>query len=109
MSCPADCMAGCMRGASDSGLKMDSGDGKLKELVVMTASICSTDDCMMLARDFNCTKASCEALMRSVLSNTFRIDSVLATYLAVEVWKVDIAGCEDKGVGCETDKDIVNE
>ena len=64
MSCPADCMAGCMRGASDSKVKVDSGEGKSNELAVMTASICSTDDCMMFARDFNCTKASCEALRR---------------------------------------------
>jgi hypothetical protein len=74
-------MAGCMRGASDSKVKVDSGEGKSNELAVMTASICSTDDCMMLTRDFNCSKASCEVLRR-VLSNTFDIDGILATYLA---------------------------
>lgn len=41
------------------------------------------------------------------MSNAF-IDGILATYLVVKVWKVDIAGCEDKGVESETDKDIVN-
>jgi hypothetical protein len=59
---PADCMAGCMRGASDARLKVDSGEGKLSELAVMAASICSTDDCIMLARLFNSVKASLGAL-----------------------------------------------
>ena len=109
MSSPADCMAGCMRGASDSKVKVDSGEGKLNELAVMTASICSTDDCIMLARVFNSTKASCEALRRGASSNTFSIDGVLVTYLAVEGWMVDFAGCGDKGVRPEIDKDIVDE
>ena len=108
MSSPADCMAGCMRGASDSKVKVDSGEGKLNELAVTTASICSTDDCMMLARVFNSTNASCEVLRRRALSITFSVDGVLATYLAVEGWMVDIAGCGDKGVGSGTDKDIVD-
>ena len=107
MSCPADCMAGCMRGASDSKVKVDSGEGKSNELAVTTASICSTDDCMMLTRDFNCTKPSCEAL-GSALSNTFGIDGILVTYLAIEGWMVDIAGCEDKGVRPETDGDVAD-
>jgi hypothetical protein len=104
---PADCMAGCMRGASDSRLKVDSGEGKLNELAVTRASICSTDDCIMSARLFNFTKVSCEALRRT-MSKTFNIDSILVTYLAAEGWMVDIAGCEDKGVP-ETDKDIVDD
>ena len=70
MSIPADRTAGCMRGASDSRLKVDSGEGKLNKLAVMTASICSTDDCMMLARVFNSAKASCDALRRMAPSNT---------------------------------------
>ena len=107
MSSPADCMAGCMRGASDSKVKVDSGEGKLNELAVMTASICSTDDCMMLARVFNSAKASCEVLKRA-LSNTFSIDGILVTYLAVEGWMVDFVGGEDKGVRPETDEDIVD-
>jgi hypothetical protein len=51
-------MAGCMRGASDSGLNVESGDGKVKELAVVTSSICSIEDCMILARAFNSAKAS---------------------------------------------------
>ena len=46
MSNPADWMAGCMRGASDSKLNCDFGEGKVKELAVTTASISSTDDCI---------------------------------------------------------------
>jgi hypothetical protein len=59
---PADWMAGCMRGASDSKLNGESGDGKLKELAVTAASICSTDDCMMLERALRSANASCENL-----------------------------------------------
>ena len=59
---PADWIAGCMRGASDSKLNCESGEGKFKELAVTVASICSTDDCMMLMRAFNSANASCEAL-----------------------------------------------
>jgi hypothetical protein len=59
---PADWMAGCMRGTSDSGLNGESGEGKLKEFAVTAASICSTDDCMMLARAFISANASCESL-----------------------------------------------
>ena len=68
MNNPADWMAGCMRGASDSKLNCDSGEGKVKELAVTTASICSTDDCMRLARAFNSAKASCETLQRRTTS-----------------------------------------
>lgn len=57
MSDPADRIAGCMRGASDSRLKVEPIEGKVKELVVTVASICSMDDCMMLARAFNSAKA----------------------------------------------------
>ena len=106
---PVDCMARCMRGASDSRLKVDSGEGKLSDLAVMSASICWIEDCIMLARFFNSAKASCEALRRRALSNTSSIDIILVTYLAVEGWMVDIAECEDNGVGSETDKDIVGD
>jgi hypothetical protein len=51
-----------MRGASDSGLKVESGDGKVKELAVVTCSICSIEDCMMFARAFNSAIASCGTL-----------------------------------------------
>ena len=66
MSEPADRMAGCMRGASDSGLKVESGDGKVKELAAVTSSICSIEDCMMFARAFNSAIAFCGALPRRV-------------------------------------------
>jgi len=62
MSDPADRMAGCMRGASVSRLNVESGEGKVKELVFTIASICSTDDCMIFARAFNSAKASGRAL-----------------------------------------------
>jgi hypothetical protein len=100
-------MAGCMRDASDSRLKVDFGEGKLNGLAVMSASICWIDDCIMLARSFNSAKASCEALRRA-LSNTLSVDNILGTYLAVEGWMEGIADCE-KGVGSETDKDIVDD
>ena len=67
MSIPADCMSGCMRGPSDSKVNVDSEEGRVKELAVATASICAIDDCMMLARDFNSAKASCEILRRRVV------------------------------------------
>jgi hypothetical protein len=77
-------MAGCIHRASDLGLKIDSKEGKLNELAVMLASICWIGDCIMLARFFNSAKASCEALRRRALSNTFSIDNILVTYLTVE-------------------------
>ena len=43
------------------------------------------------------------------LSNTFSINDILVTYLAVEGLMEGIAGCEEKGVGSETDKDIVDD
>ena len=70
MSTAADCMSGCMRGPSDSRVKVDSAEGKVKELAPTTDSICATDVCMMLARDFNSAKASGETLRRKVVSNT---------------------------------------
>jgi hypothetical protein len=51
MSDPADKMAGCMRGASVSR-QVESEEGKVMELAVTAASICSTDDCMILASSF---------------------------------------------------------
>ena len=51
-----------MRGASDSGLKVKSGDGKVKNLAVVTSSICSIEDCMMFASAFNSAMASCGTL-----------------------------------------------
>ena len=62
MSVPADWMSGCIRGASDSRLKVESGEGKVRLLVDKSASICSIEDCMMLARAFNWAKASRDAL-----------------------------------------------
>ncbi len=67
MSDPADRMAGCMRGASVSGLNVESGEGKTKELAVTAASICSTDDCMTLARALSSAKASGRALPKKTL------------------------------------------
>ncbi len=62
-------MSGCMRGASDSRLNVESGEGNVKELADTTASIFSIEDCMMLARAFNSAKASCDAL-QTARSNT---------------------------------------
>ena len=70
MSEPADRMAGCIRGASDSGLKVESGDGKMKELAVTTCSICSIEVCMMFARAFNSAKVSWGTLLRRAVSKT---------------------------------------
>lgn len=76
MSAPADWMEGCMRGASDSGLNVESGEGKVKELVETTASICSIDDCMILARVFSSVKASWDTLQRKAAVKHFNIDYV---------------------------------
>jgi hypothetical protein len=107
MSNPADCMPGCMRGASDSKLYGDSGEGKLKELAVTTCSICSTDDCMMLARLFNSIKASwellCKRVMVSSLTSTV-LYGTCGTYLAVEGWGMDGEG---KEIRSETERGIV--
>ena len=62
---PAGKIAGCMRGASVSRLKVESGEGRVKELAVTVASICSTDDSMILARAFKSAKASDKALPKS--------------------------------------------
>ena len=88
MSDPADAMAGCMRGASVSRLKIESGDGYVKELVVTVASICSTDEFMMLARAFNSAKASGSALQKRALLVTPRIKSMCNTYPAAGFWVV---------------------
>ena len=73
-------MAGCMRGASESRLNCDSGEGKVKELVVTTALICSTDDCIMSASAVNSTKASCGILQRKILStSSLQIDGTYGT------------------------------
>lgn len=42
----------------------------MKELAETTASICSTDDCMMLTRAFNSAKTSRDALKRRMLLDT---------------------------------------
>jgi hypothetical protein len=67
MSDPAERMAGCMRGSSVSKLNVESGEGKVKELAVTVASICSTDDCIILARAFNWAKVSGRALPKMTL------------------------------------------
>jgi hypothetical protein len=68
-------MAGCMRGASDSGLNVESGDGKVKELAVVTSSICSIEDCMILTRAFNSAMASCGTLPRRVKHLTSTVNA----------------------------------
>jgi hypothetical protein len=80
MSAPADWMEGCMRGASDSRLNVESGEGKVKELAETTTSICSTDNCMILARFFNSVKASWDTLQRKVAVKHFNIDCVRHTH-----------------------------
>ena len=70
MSDPADRMAGCMRGASVSRLNVESEEGKVKELAVTVASICSTDDCMILARAFNSAKVSGRVLQKFTVSRS---------------------------------------
>jgi hypothetical protein len=102
MSNPADCMAGCMRGASDSRLNGESGEGKAKELAAVTASICSTEDCIMLARVFNSAKASCDTL-RQRRQQHFIINGIYGKNLVVEGCTVDTANCADKGIGFETE------
>ena len=67
---PADWIAGCMRGASDSRLNVESGDGKVNELAVMTSSICWIEDCMILARAFNSERGSPDTLIKK-LSSTY--------------------------------------
>lgn len=109
MSNPADCMPGCMRGASDSRLYGDSGEGKVKELAVTTCSICSIDDCMMLARLFNSTKASWEVLCDRVTVKQFNIDGTCGTYLAVEGSGMDVVDREGKEIGSETQRGICGE
>ena len=64
-----------MRGASDSGLKVESGDGKTKELAAVTSLICSIEDCMMLARASNSAIAFRGALPRRVKHLTSIVDA----------------------------------
>lgn len=66
---PADRMEGCMRGVSDSRVNIEFGEGKVKELAVTSASICSTDDSMMLARAFISATVSCGTLSNIMLSD----------------------------------------
>jgi hypothetical protein len=63
----------------------------------------------MLARVLNSAKASCEALQRRALSDTPTSTGCYRTYLALEYWAVDVAGCEDMGAGSDMEKDIVDD
>ena len=85
---PADWIEGCMRGASDSRLNVESGDGKVNELAVMTSSICWIEDCMMLARAFNSERGSPDTLMGTC--QALIIDGTCVTYPEV-FWKTDVA------------------
>jgi hypothetical protein len=71
-------MAGCMRGASDSRLNVEFGDGKVNELAVTTSSICWIEDCMMLARALNSARASWDTLMGNC--QALFIDGTCVTY-----------------------------
>jgi len=93
----AEWMSGCMRGASDSKVNDEPAEGRTKELAVTTASICSIDDCMMLARAFNSSNASCDPLQKGTLSNTPNINRTCGTHLVI------VAGFEDKGAGSEVE------
>ena len=68
MSAPADWMSGCIRGASDSRVNVEFGEGKVKEFAETTVSICLIDDCMMSARAFNSAKASGNALPKRTVT-----------------------------------------
>jgi hypothetical protein len=70
MSDPAARMSGFMRGSSDSRVNFESGEGIMRELAVTAASICSTDDWMMLARAFKSAKTFGDTLSRSILSDS---------------------------------------
>ena len=63
----------------------------------------------MLARVFNSAKASCESLQRRALSDIPTSTGPCRTYLALDCWVVDVAGCEDMGAGSEMEKDIVDD
>lgn len=110
MSDPADCMAGCMRGASESRLKYDPGEGKVKELAITADLICSTDDCIMSASDSNSAKVSFATLQMRILSTTsnrrYMRDQV---YLAVEGRPMGAIDCGDKKAGSGTENDIVDD
>src|SRR5258708_16748738 len=88
MSDPADRIDGCMRGASVSRLKVESGEGYVKELAVTVASICSTDDCMMLTRAFNSAKASGSALSKRTQLVIPIIKRTCEAYPAAGFWVV---------------------
>lgn len=70
----------------------------MKELAETTASICSTDDCMMfkLARAFNSAKVSGSTLPRRTLSDTSTINCRCETDPEAVFWTVDATDCEDK-------------
>jgi hypothetical protein len=93
MSDPADWMAGCMRGASDSRVNVEFGEGKVKELAETTASICSTDDCMMLTRAFSSARTPGSALQKRTLSDTSTIKYTRENYPVAAFW-VDATDCE---------------
>lgn len=46
--------------------------------------------------------------MQEGVIKQFNIDDACGAYLAVEGWEADVANCEDKGVGSETERGIVN-
>lgn len=94
ISDPADWMAGCMSGASDSKLNVEFEEGKVKELADTTASICSIEDCMMLARAFNSAKASGSVLPKRTLSDTSTTNYTCETYPGAAFW-VDATDCEN--------------
>jgi hypothetical protein len=109
MSDVADWTAGCLSGASDSGLNVESGDGKMKELADTTASICSIEDWIMLPRAFNSAKESSETLPRfRGTPSILNIDRTCVTYPGA-FWVADVANWlgEVKGGGFETEKDII--
>lgn len=55
----------------------------------------------------------CQGILRSPSKegavNHSIINAVCRTHLALECWVVDVAGCEDRGIGSEMEKDIVND
>ena len=62
MTDPAESIEGCMRGVSDSRVNVEFGEGNVKELALTSASICSTDVSMILARAFISATVSCGTL-----------------------------------------------
>lgn len=97
-----------MCGASDSGLNVESEDGKIKELADTTASICSIEDWMMLPRAFNSAKPSSEIFsLVEGHCQILDIDRTCETYPG-EFWVVDVAILlgEVKGGGFVTEDDV---